>query len=141
MADKSDVRWFKIRNIWYSMIHRTTNPSNTNYFRYGGRGITVCDEWHSFETFYEDMKDSYLVGLSIDRIDNEKGYSKENCRWATKKEQANNRRSSALYTIDGCTKTLAQWCMESNSKPSTIRQRIYAYGWSIKAALSGVKEN
>lgn len=141
MADKNDPRWFKIRNIWYGMIHRTTSINHKNYFSYGGRGIFVCDEWHSFDVFYEDMKDSYIVGLSLDRIDNEKGYTKQNCRWATKKEQANNRRSSALFTIDGVTKTLAQWCLGSKDKPSTIRQRLYVYKWSIKAAISGVKEN
>ena len=141
MADKSDPKWFKMRNIWYNMIHRTTNPNNPNYFRYGARGIVVSDEWHSFDVFYNDMKDSYLVGLSIDRIDNNKGYSKENCRWATKAQQANNRRTSALFTIDGVTKTLSQWCSESSCKPSTIRQRIYAYGWSIKEALTGIKES
>lgn len=131
-----DPNWRRIRNIWYCMIHRTTNPKHSEFFRYGGRGIAICDEWHSFNQFYEDMKDSYLPGLSIDRIDNNQGYSKKNCRWATKKEQANNRRSSRLFTIGGITKTLAQWVNESGLKPSTVRQRLYSYGWSIERALS-----
>jgi hypothetical protein len=141
MADKDHPYWHKIRNIWYGMMHRTTNLEHSSYPAYGGRGITVCNEWHSFQVFFDDMKDSYLVGLSIERIDNDKGYSKDNCRWATRKEQCNNRRSNTWLTIDGVTKTFAQWCAFSKDKPSTIRQRFYAYGWSIKAALSGIKEN
>jgi hypothetical protein len=135
MADR-DPNWYRIRNIWYSMIHRTTNPKHSEFSRYGSRGIFVCDEWHSFECFYNDMKDGYLPGLSIDRIDNNLGYSKQNCRWATKKEQANNRRSSRLFTIDGITKTLAQWVDDSGLKSSTVRQRLYTYGWPIERALS-----
>ena len=134
MADR-DTNWYKIRNIWYGMLHRTTNPKHTEYSRYGARGITVCDRWHSFENFYEDMKCGYLSGLSIERIDNDKGYSLENCRWSTKKEQANNRRTSKLFTIDGITKTLAQWIEQSGVKPSTVKQRIYGYGWPIEKAL------
>lgn len=135
MADR-DANWYKIRNIWYGMIHRTPNPDHSEFVRYGARGITVCDEWHSFECFHQDMKDGYLPGLSIDRIDNDKGYCKQNCKWATKKEQANNRRTSKLFTIDGVTKTLAQWTEQSGLKSSTVRQRLYGYGWSIERALS-----
>ena len=135
MADR-DANWYKIRNIWYCMIHRTTNPAHSEFARYGARGIAVCDEWHSFDRFYLDMKDGYMPGLSIERIDNDQGYSLENCRWATKKEQANNRRTSKFFTIDGVTKTLAQWIDESGLKGSTVRQRLYAYGWTIERALS-----
>ena len=82
------------------------------------------------------MKNGYLPGLSIDRKDNSQGYSPENCQWATKREQANNRRSNKMFTIDGVTKTLAQWVEKSGLKPSTVRQRIYGYGWSIEQALT-----
>lgn len=138
MADR-DEDWYRMRNIWYNMIHRTKRDDNSWY---GSRGITVCEKWLcSFDAFYEDMKIGYASDLSIDRIDNNKGYYPENCRWATPTDQANNRRTNRFFTIDGVTKTLAQWCKTSEFKPSTIRQRVYVYGWSIEEALSGVKEH
>lgn len=78
---------------WRSMKERVLNPLNSNFKNYGGRGITICDEWkNSFLAFYRDMGPRPSKNHSIDRIDNEKGYSKENCRWATKTEQSRNQR-------------------------------------------------
>ena len=139
MADR-DQEYYKIRNIWYGMIHRCTNPKNTSFHGYGGRGITICDRWHSFELFHKDMRDTYIIGLSIGRIDNNGPYSSENCRWETKKEQANNRTTSRCFTIDGITKTLEQWIESYGCKSSTVRQRFYGYGWSIEESLTGKKE-
>jgi hypothetical protein len=131
----------QVKNIWYGMIHRTTNEKNPNYPNWGGRGIRLCERWHSFDSFYEDMGFSYLPGLSIERIDNNGDYCPENCKWATKKEQANNRKTNRFFTIDGTTKTLAQWIEISKLKPSTVRQRLYVYGWSVKESLGFVREN
>ena len=98
--------------IWQGMKGRCYNPHNPRYDRYGGRGITVCDEWkEDFNAFYEwAVQNGYSDDLTIDRIDNDKGYSPDNCRWATQEEQARNRESNIKITIGNATKTLKEWC-------------------------------
>lgn len=87
----------RIYNIWNMMIQRCTNPIMISFPIYGGRGITVCEEWAApcgvgFENFYMDMSEGYDDSLSLDRIDNSQGYYKENCKWSTRREQCTNRR-------------------------------------------------
>lgn len=99
--------------IWFGMKARCYNPKSTHYKDYGGRGIAMCDEWkESFEAFYRDMGPRPSPDHTVDRKDNDKGYSKDNCRWATWAEQGRNRRNNLYYVFDGERKTLSEWCRE-----------------------------
>ena len=93
---KHGKRNTRLYNIWTSMKQRCGNPKANEYENYGGRGITVCEEWEKdFEAFYDwALKNGYAHNLTIDRKDNDKGYYPDNCKWATMKEQQNNRRNN-----------------------------------------------
>lgn len=129
--------------IWVAMKQRCFNKNAANYTRYGGRKITVCEEWLDFTRFYKDMFNSYnehctkfdIKDTSLDRIDNKGNYSKKNCKWSTRKEQSNNRRDTLFVTIDGIKKPFAEWCREYRVNYSTVFQRFYSHGWNIKKAL------
>ena len=112
---------------WQSMISRCSKPSDPAYKSYGERGITVCERWLSFENFFADMG-SRPNGKTLDRRDNDKGYSPDNCRWATQKEQANNTRANILLTYDGQTKTLTQWAEIHGVPVKRVFARRYL-GW------------
>ena len=123
-------------NVWYCMKDRCNNPKNPSFAGYGGRGIHVCDRWlNSFENFLEDMGKK-PDGLTLDRKDNNAGYSPENCIWSSRTAQARNRRSNRVLSAFGKTKTLAEWSLETGIKRSTITQRIDYYDWSVEKALS-----
>jgi hypothetical protein len=100
----------RLYRIWALMLSRTTKPSNPAWKDYGGRGITVCEEWKDFTAFFKWANDNgYKENLTIDRRDNDKGYSPDNCRWVTMSVQNNNRRSCVLLTYNGETHNLHQW--------------------------------
>lgn len=125
---------------YYRMKQRCYNPNTPNYSYYGGRGITVCNRWlESFENFLEDMGER-PEGTSIERKDNNKGYCPENCVWATKKEQARNRRSNVLITLGGKTKCLQSWLEDKLVKRSTYSYRIMR-GWSPEKSLNSPINN
>ena len=117
-----------LHNKWMSMKERCNNPHSKSYSRYGGKGIRVCQEWQeSFHSFYEwAMASGYQPGLTIDRIDNSKGYSPGNCRWATTKQQNRNYSRNHLITYKGKTKCVADWSEETGIKGSTILFRLNA---------------
>lgn len=103
---KSNTRAF---NAWRNMIQRCERASHPQYHHYGGRGIGVCERWHNASAFLEDMGEP-LPGYSLERINNDLGYSPENCRWATQKEQLRNRRNTIWATFAGERKSLSEWC-------------------------------
>jgi hypothetical protein len=124
--------------IWQGMIRRCYTPTNHNYPGYGGRGIKVCDRWRtSFLAFMEDVGLKPSPRYTIDRFPNQNGnYEPGNVRWATRAEQSQNLRSNVLITYNGVTKILAVWARETRLKPSTIKDRIYRFGWSVEKALT-----
>lgn len=115
------------------MRNRCNNPNVPKYRDYGARGIKVCDRWnHSYANFEKDMLPSYKKGLTLDRINNDKGYSRKNCKWTTMMEQQNNKRSNKLVELNGITKTFTQWVRILNLKKSTISMRYYVLHWPIE---------
>lgn len=121
-------------NVWIAMRQRCLNPSNPAYPDYGGRGIGIDQAWNTFEGFLRDMGEP-PVGTSLDRIDNDKGYGPDNCRWATRVQQNRNRRSSKLLTHNGETKTVTEWAEQYGIGVSTLSQRI-RLGWDTERALT-----
>lgn len=123
-----------VYRIWNSMIQRCTNSNQTAYASYGGRGITVCDEWLTFEGFVKDMGNRQ-EGMTLERINNELGYSKDNCKWATREQQANNRRSNVKLEYMGKIMSIADWAREVGLAKGTLTSRI-KHGWSVERALT-----
>ena len=119
-------------NSWCGMKNRCNSPTCFEYHNYGGRGITVCKEWNtSFETFYADMGNKPEGKYSLERIDVNGNYCKENCKWATDKEQNNNLRDNVRITYNNETNTLAQWSVILNMNYKTLQNR-YNRGWDLE---------
>lgn len=121
--------------VWTDMKRRCVNPKHKAYPRYGARGISVCERWlNDFAAFVADMGEK-PEGMTLDRIDNAGPYSPENCRWATWREQNNNRRSTRKLEWDGRTQSLRQWSRELGINHVTLRRRL-EHGWTVERALT-----
>lgn len=122
--------------VWQAMKARCSNPNNKQWDDYGGRGITVCPEWkNSFLTFASDMGDC-PGGYFIDRVDNDKGYSPENCKWVTAMESNSNKRNVTLIEYNGETLPMKTWANKIGLCPDTLKKRIVTKGWDIERAFT-----
>ena len=119
---------------WTNMRSRCFNKNNRGYAAYGGRGITICSGWESFENFFADMGSKPGKEYSLERIDVNGNYEPNNCRWATKKDQANNRRTNRLLTFGDITDTVARWCEALQVPEYVVRWRLKK-GWEAFDAL------
>ena len=139
LAQKHGLSHTRLHRIWHSMYCRCYYSSTNQYKNYGGKGIKVCDEWQHIEGFINfynrAINNGYSDELTLDRIDNEKDYCPENCKWSTLKEQSNHRTNNVFYTYKGKTKTSKQWCDEYGISQTTLNDRLKR-GWTLEQALT-----
>lgn len=121
-------------NSWEAMLKRCRESAHKHFHRYGGRGISVCDRWLSFENFYADMGPRPSPQHSIDRIDNDGNYEPANCRWATAVDQQNNRSTNIVLSLNGRSQSVALWARELGIPENTLRARV-RHGWADEDVL------
>ena len=119
---------------WHMMKQRCTNPKNTQYKDYGGRGIDIHHPWMCFGVFLADMGER-PPGTSLERRDNNKGYRPDNCYWATRTEQQRNRRTNVWLELDGVRMLLTDWARKLDLEPHSLHQRL-KHGWDLRRALT-----
>lgn len=136
-ARKHGNRNSRLYTIWNNMKMRCSNPSSISFKNYGGKGIKVCDEWFdTFESFYKwSINNGYHDSLTLDRIDSNGDYKPSNCRWATMKEQQNNRGNNNTLTYKNVQHTLAEWSDITGIPYDTLWTRIKR-GWSVEKSLT-----
>lgn len=123
--------------IWQDMIQRCYNNNRADYCNYGAKGVTVCPTWRkSFLSFWEDMNDSYFESATIERKDNSKGYSKENCRWATKEEQNRNKSDVRRFPYHGMMLTVAEVAAINGTNHKTTYSRLVQLGWPVARCVN-----
>ena len=129
----------KLRAVLYGIRKRCFDSNCKIYKYYGGKGVTVCDRWlgkDGVANFIKDMQPTFKPDLTIERLDVSKDYMPENCRWATVREQANNRTNNRFITYKGRTMTMAYWAEEVGIKYKTLAQRLNKYHWSFEKAIT-----
>lgn len=138
-AEKHGLSHTRLHRIWHSMYCRCNYKSTNGYKNYGGRRITVCNEWigiEGFVRFYNwAIENGYKDGLTLDRINLNGNYEPSNCKWSTPKEQSNHRRNSRYITFNNETKTAKQWCDLYKISQTTFNDRLNR-GWTIEQALT-----
>lgn len=136
-STKHGLEGTRLYNTYYNMRSRCYNKNNKEYKNYGGRGITICDEWlNDFMAFYNwSINNHYQENLTIDRIDNDVGYSPSNCRWVNNTSQQRNKRNNNIITINNESHCLSEWCELLKIKRDTVYKRL-KYGWDIYKALN-----
>ena len=135
-GDRPKGKKKRLYHIWLSMRERCNNPNHRGYSDYGGRGITVCKEWDDYSSFREwAYLNGYTDELTLERENNELGYNPHNCRWATRKEQANNRRSNHVLTLDGESHNI-QWWVEKTGLPRHVIDGRVRRGWDDREILT-----
>lgn len=122
--------------IWQGISKRCYNKNSQNYHLYGGRGIGVAERWLDYEKFLADMGERPSKEHTIERINHSGHYEPKNCRWATKLEQARNKRNNRIITVNGEARCLAEWIAVLGVSESTIKDRIYKLGWSEESAIT-----
>lgn len=125
----------RIYYVWKLIKQRCLNPNRPDFKHYGGRGIELCERWQRFENFLADMGLPPTTGHSIDRIDNNIGYFQANCRWATRVQQCNNRRSNRIIEFCGKKLTIREWESKLGFKEGTLWWRINN-GWPLERAFT-----
>lgn len=136
-ADKNKDR---LHAIWRHIKYRCLNKEHYAYKDYGGRGVSLCDEWQKFEPFYDwAMANGYSNKLTIDRVDVDGNYEPTNCRWATWKEQGNNRRNNVRLTLNGQTKTMSEWSDDIGISAQCLFRRINVSKLPLEVALTAKK--
>lgn len=133
----------KFYSIWNSMKDRCTNPNSPVFKHYGGRGIGLGVEWFKFSVFMDDMYDGYVKhqkkygkrNTTLERIDNNGWYTKENCKWATYKEQVLNKRTNKVISYNGVEKTLSEWADTLNIKYESLYYRLITANWDVNRSL------
>lgn len=127
----------RIYRIWRKIKERCEKDYCKEYERYGARGISLCNEWYNFMSFYNwSMLNGYRDDLTIDRIDNDKGYSPDNCRWVDILTQQNNRRNNIKYEYDGKMLTIPEIARIVGMQPNTLYDRIHRYGYTLEQAIT-----